>query len=185
MAIAQRRVSLEEFLTWPERNPALEYVDGRVVQKVSPKGIHSSLQTDLAGLFNAVGKPRRLARAYIELRTTFGGRSCVPDISVYRWDRIPRTPDGKVADDFFDPPDIAVEIRSPRQSVAQQVERCEWYVANGTRIALFVNPRNESVTLFRPGAAPVLLRGADLIDLGEVLPDFRLSVDELFATLLV
>lgn len=185
MAIAQRRVTLEEFLTWPERKPALEYVDGRVIQKVSPKGIHSSLQTELTGIVNAVGRPNRLARAFGELRVTFGGQSSVPDVAVFRWNRIPRTASGEIADDFFVPPDIAVEIRSPRQSVAQQVERCRWYVDNGVCIALFVNPPTRSVTVFRPGVDPVVLRGADPIDLSEILPSFRLTVDELFATLLV
>jgi hypothetical protein len=33
--------------------------------------------------------------------------------------------------------------------------------------------------------APVTLSGADPIDIGEVLPNLRLTVDELFATLLV
>jgi hypothetical protein len=32
MAITQRRVTLEEFLTWPEEEPSLEYVDGVVSQ---------------------------------------------------------------------------------------------------------------------------------------------------------
>ena len=185
MALSQRRVTLEDFLTWPERKPALEYEDGRITQKVSPKGVHSSLQTDTAELFNAAGKPKKVARAYTELRTTFGGRSYVPDVSVYRWDRIPRTPAGEVADDFFDPPDIAIEILSPSQRVNASVRRCEWYVANGTRISLLVNPRNRSVLLFRPSAEPVILRGPDPIDVSEILPNFRVSVEELFAALLV
>jgi Uma2 family endonuclease len=44
MAVASSRLTLDEFLKLPEEEPALEYVNGVVSQKVSPKGRHSSLQ---------------------------------------------------------------------------------------------------------------------------------------------
>jgi hypothetical protein len=37
-------MTLVEFLALPEEEPALEFADGRVEQKVSPKGKHSGLQ---------------------------------------------------------------------------------------------------------------------------------------------
>ena len=40
MALTERRTSLEEFLKLPEEKPALEYFDGKVTQKVSPKTRH-------------------------------------------------------------------------------------------------------------------------------------------------
>ena len=36
---------------------------------------------------------------------------------MYLWDRIPRTESGEVANRFYAPPDIAIEIVSPEQSV--------------------------------------------------------------------
>jgi len=183
MAIGARRMTLEEFLRLPEEEPALEYLDGEVTQKVSPQGQHGALQYGVAHLFNDYGWPRRLARAFPELRATYGGGSPVPDVAVYRWDRVPLTPDGKVANIFREPPDIAVEIVSPEQSVPEQVKKCEWYVGHGVRIALLVDPDHLTVRLFRPGAAPRVLRGTDRIDLDEVLPGFELTVDALFATL--
>lgn len=183
MAITERRMTLEEFLQLPEQEPPLEYWEGRVTQKVSPQGQHGILATDFAALINDYARPRRLARAIVELRATYNGGSLVPDIAVYRWDRVPLTPEGKVANVFRDPPDIAVEIISPGQTLRDQIEKCHWYVEHDVRIALLVNPRDESVRLFRPGAEPRLLRGNDRIDLDEVLPGFELTVEQLFATL--
>ncbi len=183
MAIAQERLTLEEFLRLPEEEPALEYEEGRVSQKVSPKGQHSTAQGALYDMINRFARPRRLAMAFPELRATFGGRSYVPDVAVYRWERIPRAEGGKVANDFFEPPDVAIEIVSPEQSANALVRRCLWYVGNGVSVALLVDPRDESILLFRPDSAPVALGGTDEADLSDALQGLRLSVRELFDAL--
>jgi len=183
VTLTERRTTLEEFLQLPEQEPPLEYWHGRVTQKVSPQGQHGTLEAELTALFNGYAKPRRLARAFTELRATYNGGSPVPDIAVYRWERVPLTPDGEVANVFREPPDIAVEIISPDRSVKEQIEKCRWYVEHGVRIALLVNPRDKSVRLFQPGLEPRILRGTDRIDLDAVLPGFELTVEQLFDTL--
>lgn len=183
MAISEQRLTLEAFLKLPEKKPALEFEDGVVIQKPVPKGKHSSLQYTLAEFLNRFARLRKLAHAFPGLRATYGGRSYVPDVVLYLWDRIPRDADGRVADDFFEPPDLAVEIVSPRQGITALVRRCLWYVASGVRIALLVDPGDESVLLFRPDEPTRALRGADQIDLGDVLPGFTLAVGELFDSL--
>jgi Uma2 family endonuclease len=183
MAILQREMTLDQFLALPELKPALEYQAGKVTQKVSPKAPHGKLQATVARLFDNFAEPIRLASAFTETRTTFGGNSLVPDVSLYRWDRIPLDSNGRVIDDFTTPPDIAVEILSPGQSLREAISRCGWYVRNGVEIALLVNPRDDSDRLFRSGAEPELLTGADRIELDSVLPGFRLTVQDLFDAL--
>ncbi len=183
MALTQRRLTLEEFLKLPEGKPALEFEDGVVIQKWSPKGQHSGLQGELVERFNRFARPAKLALALPELRVTFGGRSYVPDVSVYRWERIPVDEAGRLANDFFDPPDIAVEIVPPEQRVNAQVRRCLWFVANGVGAALLVDPADESVLLFRPGQSPQPLHAAEAVEFGDLLPGFQLSVQELFDSL--
>jgi len=183
MVVARKLGTLEAFLRIPESKPALEFEDGRIIQKVSPKGRHSRLQVKLCEHINRFGEPDRVALAFSELRTTFAGHSYVPDVVVYRWERVPTTSDGDLADDFRVPPDVAVEIVSPEQSVNAQVRRCLWYVANGVDTAFLVDPVDRSVLSFRIEQSPKLLRGTDQIVLGAVLPDFRLTVTELFESL--
>ena len=180
MAIARRRLTLEEFLELPEEKPALEYHGGVVTRKMSPQSHHGGLQLQFGMIVERFAAPKKLARAYVETRVTFGGASFVPDVIVVRWERIPRDARGWPERRFLFAPDIAVEILSPGQSIRSQVERCRWYVENGVQIALFVNPDDESVRRFRPGEPERLLRGADRIDLGPVLPGFELTVQELF-----
>ena len=76
-------ITLEEFLKLPETKPASEYIDGAGIQKPMPQGKHSTLQTELSTFIKIILKPRQIARAFSELRCTFGGRSTVPDVSVF------------------------------------------------------------------------------------------------------
>lgn len=179
-----RTMTLEEFLALPERKPALEYADGEVTRKVSPKAQHARSQSKLWEFFNQFGERRRLAMAFTEARSTWSELSQVPDVSVYRWERIPRTPDGEIADDLWEPPDIAVEVLSPGQSLRDQIAKCRRYVSRGVPLALLVNPRRErSVRLFRDKGSEERLTGDDQIDFGPVLPGLTLTVRDLFATL--
>jgi len=183
MVTVKPGLSLEQFLKLPDEKPALEYEEGVVSQKVSPKGHHSTLQLTLASVINAWAKPEKRAYAFPELRATFAGRSYVPDVSVYRWERIPRDSSGRVAQDFLLPPDVAIEIISPGQGVTGLVRRCLWYVGNGVTAALLVDPEDESILLFRASQSPLALSGEDRLDLPDVLPGFALSAGELFAAL--
>lgn len=184
MAIAaEARLTLEAFLALPEEKPALEFADGVVTQKVSPKAKHSRLQTMLWLFIRNVVEPNRVAMAFVELRTTFGGRSYVPDVSVYRWERVARTESGELVDDVFAPPDAAVEVVSPGQSALAMVRKCLWYVANGVGAGLVVDPYDGSVLVCRPGGTVATLAAGESIDLRDVIPGLVLEVDPLFASL--
>jgi Uma2 family endonuclease len=91
---APKPLTLEEFLDLPETKPASEFIHGQIIQKPTPQGKHSTVQLDLGADINHTLKRDRIARAYSELRCTFGGRSLVPDLSIFLWDRIPRDANG-------------------------------------------------------------------------------------------
>jgi Uma2 family endonuclease len=104
-------------------------------------------------------------------------------VAVYLRDRVPSKPSGEVADDFFDPPDIAIEIASPGQTIRQLLRRARWYVEHGVRVALLADPRRRAIYEVRAGLESGPLRGADVKDLGDVLPGFSFVVEELFASI--
>lgn len=183
MAVAHTQMTLEEFLQLPDEKPALEFEDGMVSQKVSPKGKHSVLQGEFTERINRHTVRQRLAMAFPELRASFSGRSYVPDVAVYLWDRIPLESDGNIANDFVEPPDIAVEIVSPEQSVNALIRKCFWYIEHGVKIAVLVDPYDKSVIVFRPEHSPDILSGDDRIGLDDVICDFQLTVQELFDSL--
>lgn len=184
VAPVREGLTLEEFLALPDEKPALEYEDGVVTQKVSPKKRHGRLQPALCALIDAFARPRKLALAFSEARTVWPGRSYVPDVVVYRWERIPVDANGLIEDGNFEiPPDIAIEILSPGQSMSRAVQRCSWYVRNGAALAMLVAPDDTAVSVFRPGAPPEVVHGDERIDLDEILPGFELTAGQLFGSL--
>jgi Uma2 family endonuclease len=178
MAVAGR-LTLEEFLRLPEEKPALEYADGEVTRKVSPKFRHGRLQYVTTGYLDRPG----LSVAASEARVTFAGRSYVPDVVAFTWERRPLDELGEFPDDVTIPPDIAVEIRSPDQSLREQIAKCRWYVANGVRVSPLIDPITRTVRVFRPDDEQGPLAGDDLVDLSDVIPECRFTVAELFAAL--
>jgi len=53
------------------------------------------------------------------------------------------------------------------------------------RIALLLDPLDESIVLFRSEHAPIYLRGGDILDLTEVIPGFTVTVQEIFSVLII
>jgi Uma2 family endonuclease len=129
MAIIQaapKRLRLEEFLKLPETKPATEYFEGEIYQKPMPQGEHSILQMRLGTAINEVGLPNKLVYAFPELRCTFGNRSIVPDISVFLWNRIPRTRSGKIANKFGSSVDNM--LNQVQSLTGQEINPIHWFL---------------------------------------------------------
>jgi Uma2 family endonuclease len=139
---------LEEFLTLPETKPASEFFDGQITQKPMPQGKHSTIQCDLGTTINGALKPGKTARAYPELRCTFGGRSIVPDIAIFTWERIPRDTNGKVANTFSIAPDWTIEILSPDQSQTKVVRNILHCLDHGTQMGWLIDPEEEMIFVY-------------------------------------
>ena len=99
-----------------------------------PQGEYSTLQRVLTRDIDNALSPSKIAHAYPELRYTFGGRSLVPDVSVFRWDRIPRQANGRVANRFDLQPDWTIEILSPGQSQTKVIRNILHRLDHGTEM---------------------------------------------------
>ncbi|PZO40572.1 MAG: hypothetical protein DCF19_11800 [Pseudanabaena frigida] len=137
--------SLEKFLELPETKPASEFINEKSRQKPMPQGKHSLLQGTLCEAINQVLKFQKIAIAFPELRCTFGGASIVPDISVFRWERIPRDESGQVANRFLTYPDWTIEILSPRQSTNKVLGNILHCLEHGTELGWMLDPEEENV----------------------------------------
>ncbi|MBD2774978.1 Uma2 family endonuclease [Iningainema tapete] len=175
---------LEEFLKLPETEPASEYIDGQIIQKPMPQGKHSIIQTEFSTNINVVLKPKRIARAFSELRCTFAGRSIVPDESVFTWDRIPRDDNGEIANVFLAAPDWIIEVLSPDQSqtkVTKKILRCLKYE---TQMGWLIDPDEQTVFVYQPLQLPeVFDESEQQLPVPSFASEIRLTVGDLFGWL--
>jgi len=177
-------ITLDDFLALPETKPASEYIDEKISQKPIPQGKHSVIQTELVAVINQVVKVNRQARAFTELRATFGGRSIVPDASVFIWDRIPRDQNGEIANVFPLAPDWTMEILSPGQSQTKVTKNILHCLHWGTQIGWLMDPDEQTVLVF---LSQQLLQIFDRPEQSLPVPGFAaalaLSVGDLFGWL--
>ncbi|MEX0268030.1 Uma2 family endonuclease [Leptolyngbyaceae cyanobacterium UHCC 1019] len=174
-------ITLDEFLKLPETKPASEFIDGHIIQKPMPQGKHSTVQLDLGSSINLAIKSQRIARAYTELRCTFGGRSVVPDITVFTWERIPRDENGKVSNSFLIPPNWTIEILSPDQSQTKVVRNILHCLSYGSQMGWLIDPEEELVFVYfadRPVA--ILEAASQRLPVPAFAESFSLTVGQLF-----
>ncbi|MGK7887764.1 MAG: Uma2 family endonuclease [Leptolyngbyaceae cyanobacterium] len=177
-------LTLQEFLQLPETKPATEYINGCVIQKTMPQGEHSVIQTELAPAINATVKPAKIARAFTELRSTFGGRSTVPDISVFLWERIPRQENGRVAGTFYIAPDLTIYILSPQQSQTKVTKNILHCLDHETQMGWLIDPMEQSVFVFVPKRQTECYDELDMVlPVPDFAQDFSLTLGALFGWL--
>lgn len=177
-------LTLDEFLKLPETKPASEFIDGQIIQKPMPQGKHSTVQLDLGAGINLALKPQRIARAYTELRCTFGDRSVVPDIAVFTWERIPRDSNGEVSNTFAIAPDWTIEILSPDQSQTKVVRNLLHCLARGTQMGWLIDPDEKLIFVyFADRTLAVFEAPNDRIPVPAFADPFILTVGQLFSWL--
>ncbi len=178
VAIA-KPMSLEAFLEMPETKPESEFINGTVKHKPMPQGKHSLLQGTLCQAINQIVKPQKIAIAFPELRCTFGGASIVPDITVFRWERIPRDEDGQVSNKFLTYPDWSIEILSPNQGTENVLENILHCIEHGTELGWLIVPEKNHIFVINSDRHIQIVRGENILPMLSGI-DLELTANQVF-----
>ncbi|MGI0491023.1 Uma2 family endonuclease [Alkalinema pantanalense CENA528] len=182
--VPDKTITLEAFLKLPETKPASEYIDGRIVQKPMPQGKHSKLQGKLVTAINQLAEDRKIALAFPELRCTFGGRSIVPDVAVFAWDRIPVDDNGDIANVFPLCPDWSIEILSPDQSPTKVTGNILHCLKHGCQVGWLIDPAEKSILIYPSGQQPEFLQEAqDVLPVPRLVADLQLTIADVLGWL--
>ena len=168
-------MSERDFLALPEEKPYLELVDGVVEQKPMVSKEHGRLIGELSGhLFVYERQIRRTGGVFgPEVRVRLDARNYyLPDNSYW-------APEAESGDDST--PTVAVEVRSPNQSMTKLREKCRRYLAAGSAAAWLIDPKARTIEVFEAAGSRSLRSGDTLTS--EAMPGFELALDDLFAVL--
>lgn len=102
-----------------------------------------------------------------------------PDIAFVCQDRIRH--EKRPATFWIGAPDLVVETMSPSDTVLDTDEKVQEWLAAGARLVWTLNPRQQTVKVYRPGEPVRILGTHDTLDGEEVVPGFRILIAELFA----
>ncbi len=167
----------ERYADAPEnRERLLELIDGEIVEKV-PTQIHGMCAGNIYGYFWTHVRQTRSGRVVMEVRYSNPQdkrNSRIPDVS-YTSGNSPPIERGSV------PlmPDIAVEVKSPDDTLKDMRAKARYYLANGTKIVWLVEPQKRFVEVYTLDDEQIFIEG-ETLDGGEVLAGFQMPVSAIF-----
>jgi Uma2 family endonuclease len=182
MVTSQRLYTIDEyeaFLSRPENKGYLyELIDGEVREKVVT-GVHSVVVGNIVTQINMyLWQKQLLGRAGVEGRfrpETATRDDRLPDVHYVSDSSKPITAKG--AAPFL--PDLAVEIKSPDDTYIEMSETAAFYLQHGAKIVWLVYPEKRLVEVLTTSERQLLSENEQITG-GEVLPEFAISVRDIF-----
>ncbi|HSF76928.1 MAG TPA: Uma2 family endonuclease [Microcoleus sp.] len=174
-----------EFMALNRDGHRYEIVNGELIDMGNSGAKHSYVAVILsAALFNCVST-RKLG-AIFDSSTAFkmkSGNKRSPDVSFMAKERLQGLDD--LPDGFLEgAPDLAVEILSPGNTVAEIHDKVVEYFENGARLVWVIHPQEQYVLVYRSSQEPDrLLKSTQSLDGEEIVPGFTLPIAELFQKL--
>jgi len=178
-------LTLEMFLAMPDTKPASEFINGKILQKPMPQGEHSILQRDLSFAITQSLKPNKLGQAFPELRCSFGGRAVVPDVTVFRDDRIPRKPNGRIENIFSIAPDWTIEILSPDQSQTKVIRNILHCIEDGSAMGWLIDPEESCIFVYEADKVGIFDQPDEIVPVPQFAKEIQLTIGEIFGWLVI
>ena len=178
MATTTRRISTEEDLRKTPDDGIYELVDGEI--RVSPGGgRHGATSMALVSLLGPYVKEHRLGHVMgpdTGHRLPSGNVRC-PDVSFVARGRFPNE---VVPVDYVNlPPDLAVEVVSPKDRPRWILDKVGEYLEAGVRLVWVIDPQKQRATVYRSILEVRELGRDDDLDGGDVVPGFRCRLGEI------
>lgn len=185
MTIRARPITAEELLGKPDDGLRYELVRGELRELAPAGNKHGYLGSEILAELRNYVKANQLGRTYTAETgfkiATDPDTVRAPDAAFVGQSRLDRV--GEVEGYWPGAPDLAVEVISPNDVHTEVVEKSLSWLEAGCRMVLVVDPGQRTVTVYRSLEDIRILRAEarDVIDGGDVVPDWRLPLAELFA----
>ena len=181
MITATRLITAEDLLAMPRDDYRYELVKGELTQKMPPPGMRHGVA--VARFAYALGHYAD-DNDYGDLVGYAGFQTESDPDTVRAPDAAWIAPGRVTAEPAGYPqivPDLAVEVKSPSDSLREMAERAAMWLRYGSREVWVAQPAAPvSVIRYRPGRPPVTLYDDDVLDGGDLLPGFSIPVWRLF-----
>ncbi len=183
MTTQTRLLTAEDLWNMPDNGGRNELVDGELRTMSPAGGEHGGIIMHFGGRVATFVEDHDLG-VMMSSQTGFvikGDAETVrcPDFAFVATSRIPPT---GVPKGFWQiVPDLACEVVSPSDTLFEVEEKIQQYLQSGVRLVWLINPKQRTVTLYRPGPIIHVLTSNDSISGEEVIPSFSYPVKKIFA----
>lgn len=172
---AYKKMTLEEFLE--SGLEGYEYIKGELVPMPPTSVEHGDISMNLISPLNSYVRENQLGRVYVpDTGFRIGERVLMPDIAFVSTDRLPD--DRSKA--FPIPPDLAVEVISPSDTLHRVEEKVFAYLEAGTQLVWVIKPSSKTVSVYRSEVDITVLTRNDMLSGEKVVKGFSCQVAKLF-----
>jgi Uma2 family endonuclease len=174
----------DELMSLPVGN-RYELINGELVDMGNSGALHGYVCSILVmALMNYI-LPKKLG-IILDSSTAFtmqNGNKRSPDISFVSKEKLQGL--DELPDGFLDgAPDLAIEVLSPNNTIAEIHQKLVEYFENGSRLVWVINLKQHYVLVYRSAKEPDrLLKQSDSLDGEEVIAGFSMPLSELFQKL--
>lgn len=176
-------MTADQLAELPDDGRRHELVEGELRTMAPAGGQHGQVALTIGGLVwshvrqNGLGRCYAAETGFVLHRDPDTVRA--PDLAFVSSARSSGEADSGFLDEV---PDLVVEVVSPSDRASEVTQKALVWLDHGVRLVWVVDPRARLVTVHQPGDVIGLIRGEDaVLDGGEVLPGFRVSLADLFA----
>jgi Uma2 family endonuclease len=177
-------VTADELLAMPDDGYRYELVKGELIRMPPTGDEHGEVAVNVTGPLFLHVKSHQLGKVYAAetgfLITQNPDTVRAPDVAFVSRRRVEEA--GKIKGYRVGPPDLAVEVLSPSDTVRRVEEKVAEWLEAGARMVWVVSPKLRTVTVYRSLSDIVVLTEKDTLDGGDVVPGFRIAVAEVFAS---
>jgi Uma2 family endonuclease len=174
----------EEFMALPDDGHCYEIVSGELIDMGNSGAKHGYIAIILSSALFAIVMAKKLG-ALFDSSTAFkmkSGNKRSPDISFVAKERLQGLKD--LPDGFLEgAPDLAIEILSPGNTIAEIHDKLVEYFDNGARLVWVIHPKENHVLVYRCSQEPErLLKSIDFLEGEDVVPGFSLPISDFLQT---
>jgi Uma2 family endonuclease len=174
-------VTAEQLERYSSDDRRSELVEGRIVRRSPVGGEHGHIVVRLIGLLHPYVRTRDLGFVFTEVGLKLASNPDTvraPDVAFVRRDRIPTPlPRGFLHGQA----DLVIEVLSPEDRPSEVAAKTAAYLDAGVTVVVVVDPERREITSHRRLSPPVLaVSPDDVIDVGDVIPDFAFHVGDVF-----
>jgi len=153
-------------------------IEGKLIEMPGAKPNHSELQALLVTFLMNFVLAHKRGKVLSEIGCQFTpDTKMFPDVGYVSFERL-GSHDMREYLPFA--PDLAIEIMSPSNTDTQIAEKVDWYLRYGARLIWVVYPLTVKVSVYSVVKPFIVLHSDDMLDGGDVLPGFTLSLNDLF-----
>ena len=153
-----------------------EYIKGELVPMSPPTRIHSKISVNVIRHLDRHVRENQLGEVHVEATFQVGERGLKPDVAFVSTPHL----EGDENKGFPIPPDLAIEVVSPSDVQWRVVDKAFAYLDAGTRLVWVLDPRSQTVTVYRSESNIALLMREDTLTGEDAVPGFACPVSQLF-----